>query len=208
MVKGTKQMGASGSRKGGLGTARKQKRQVIFYLEIDNLDKVPNCSGMDSTLFVGPDSEGQLAKEAREAEAKRVCRGCPLATECATWAMDMNERGIWGGLDEDERRALKRRRSGLVLAKSAGELTTQQQNRIVREARALEMDAAGVSRTEIARQLGITEGTVYEYIRSSRKAKRDGQAGADHEADHETAGAPSDRPADSVGSSDSELMGV
>lgn len=42
-------------------------------------------------------------------EAKRVCRTCTVAAECLDWALDNDERfGIWGGLSERERRALKR----------------------------------------------------------------------------------------------------
>lgn len=43
--------------------------------------------------------------------AKRVCRRCPVRALCLTWAMDAGmDHGIWGGLNEDERRELKRRR--------------------------------------------------------------------------------------------------
>ncbi|MCC9312083.1 WhiB family transcriptional regulator [Kitasatospora sp. RB6PN24] len=44
-------------------------------------------------------------------QAKAVCRrACPVMEECLTWALTTNqEHGIWGGMSEDERRALKRR---------------------------------------------------------------------------------------------------
>ena len=42
-------------------------------------------------------------------EAKRVCSGCEVRTECLLWALENDERfGIWGGLSERERRRLKR----------------------------------------------------------------------------------------------------
>ena len=43
-------------------------------------------------------------------EAKKVCTGCDVRSECLEYALDHDERfGIWGGLSERERRKLKRR---------------------------------------------------------------------------------------------------
>ncbi|GAB3820224.1 WhiB family transcriptional regulator [Tessaracoccus terricola] len=42
-------------------------------------------------------------------EAKKVCQGCTVQTECLEYALANDERfGIWGGLSERERRKLKR----------------------------------------------------------------------------------------------------
>ncbi len=41
-------------------------------------------------------------------EAKRVCQGCAVRTECLESALTNDERfGIWGGLSERERRRLR-----------------------------------------------------------------------------------------------------
>jgi WhiB family redox-sensing transcriptional regulator len=41
-------------------------------------------------------------------EAKRVCLGCSVRTECLEFALDNDERfGIWGGLSERERRRVR-----------------------------------------------------------------------------------------------------
>jgi WhiB family redox-sensing transcriptional regulator len=43
-------------------------------------------------------------------EAKRICSGCEVRTECLEYALQQDERfGIWGGLSERERRKLKKR---------------------------------------------------------------------------------------------------
>lgn len=43
-------------------------------------------------------------------EAKRICAGCEVRSECLEYALQHDERfGIWGGLSERERRKLKRR---------------------------------------------------------------------------------------------------
>jgi WhiB family redox-sensing transcriptional regulator len=42
-------------------------------------------------------------------EAKRICAGCEVRSECLEYALAHDERfGIWGGLSERERRRLKR----------------------------------------------------------------------------------------------------
>ncbi len=42
-------------------------------------------------------------------EAKRICVGCTVKSECLEYALGHDERfGIWGGLSERERRRLKR----------------------------------------------------------------------------------------------------
>ena len=47
---------------------------------------------------------------AQIADAKLVCNRCPVTTECLSWALESGQdAGVWGGMSEDERRALKRR---------------------------------------------------------------------------------------------------
>ena len=42
--------------------------------------------------------------------AKAVCRRCTVAAICLAWAIEAHQdEGVWGGMSEDERRALKRR---------------------------------------------------------------------------------------------------
>lgn len=43
-------------------------------------------------------------------EAKKICTGCEVRSECLEYALAHDERfGIWGGLSERERRKLKKR---------------------------------------------------------------------------------------------------
>jgi Transcription factor WhiB. len=47
-------------------------------------------------------------------EAKAVCMGCEVRSECLEYALTRDERfGIWGGYSERERRKIKNRRVGL-----------------------------------------------------------------------------------------------
>ncbi|MFF4850539.1 WhiB family transcriptional regulator [Streptomyces sp. NPDC001194] len=45
-------------------------------------------------------------------EAKAVCRRCPVLERCLEWALEGGmDMGVCGGLTEEERRAVKRRRA-------------------------------------------------------------------------------------------------
>ncbi|MBR2673033.1 MAG: WhiB family transcriptional regulator [Aeriscardovia sp.] len=65
------------------------------------------CRDKDPELFFPVGNTGAALKQIEEAKA--VCRTCPVIDQCLKWALDTNQdSGIWGGLTEDERRALKR----------------------------------------------------------------------------------------------------
>ena len=69
------------------------------------------CKGADLGLFFGPAAEFVTARQKREAAAKAICARCPVRLDCLDYALEHDERfGIWGGLNEDERRALLRQR--------------------------------------------------------------------------------------------------
>lgn len=69
------------------------------------------CRDVDGALFFHPDNERGEARERRVAEAKRVCGGCAVRQMCLSHALEVGERhGVWGGLTEEERRNLRRRR--------------------------------------------------------------------------------------------------
>jgi WhiB family redox-sensing transcriptional regulator len=70
------------------------------------------CRGEDSGLFFAPSYFEQRAeKEAREAKAKAICAHCPVLIDCLEFAVRIRENhGVWGGLNESERRALVRER--------------------------------------------------------------------------------------------------
>ena len=50
------------------------------------------------------------------ARAKSVCRRCPVLIQCRSWAMTTGQAaGVWGGMSEDERRAMRREAVDLLL---------------------------------------------------------------------------------------------
>lgn len=69
------------------------------------------CGGADVRIFYP--SSG-----AHTGEAKRICEPCPVRAECLAFALERDEEwGVWGGLDPDERRAL---RTDYVVGSPAG----------------------------------------------------------------------------------------
>ncbi len=66
------------------------------------------CRGPQSTVFFPPASfERKDEKAEREGRAKEICRTCPVRTPCLEYAIGIKEpHGIWGGLNEAERKAV------------------------------------------------------------------------------------------------------
>jgi WhiB family transcriptional regulator, redox-sensing transcriptional regulator len=68
------------------------------------------CKGADPDLFFAPDAERVTDRQRRVAQAKAICAGCPVRAACLDWALETGQAfGVWGGADEDERRAMRRR---------------------------------------------------------------------------------------------------
>jgi WhiB family redox-sensing transcriptional regulator len=66
------------------------------------------CRDEDPELFFPVGTSGLAIAQA--ADAKAVCGRCPVKAECLSWALNSGQdAGVWGGMSEDERRALKRR---------------------------------------------------------------------------------------------------
>jgi WhiB family transcriptional regulator, redox-sensing transcriptional regulator len=65
------------------------------------------CSGLDPDLFFPVSASGASLTDIEA--AKRICRRCPVTTQCLRWALELGQvSGIWGGTTEEERRALRR----------------------------------------------------------------------------------------------------
>ena len=66
------------------------------------------CLEEDPELFFPIGNTGPALLQIEEAKA--VCRRCEVTETCLKWAIESGQdAGVWGGLSEDERRALKRR---------------------------------------------------------------------------------------------------
>lgn len=56
-----------------------------------------NCNGEPAQIFYLQDAT----------KAKGICNGCPVQEECFVYAVRNNEKGVWGGYTEEERRKLR-----------------------------------------------------------------------------------------------------
>ena len=76
------------------------------------------CRDEDASCFFAPSYfEKRWEKLAREAVAKSYCRGCEVREVCLEYALELRDpHGVWGGLNEMERRALLRQRASELQA--------------------------------------------------------------------------------------------
>ena len=66
------------------------------------------CLNEDPELFFPIGNTGPALAQIEE--AKKVCMTCEVREQCLHWALENGQdHGVWGGMSEDERRALKRR---------------------------------------------------------------------------------------------------
>jgi WhiB family redox-sensing transcriptional regulator len=76
------------------------------------------CRDEDPELFFPIGNTGPALLQIEEAKA--VCRACPVTAACLQWALDSGQdAGVWGGMSEDERRALSLRNARARLQTSA-----------------------------------------------------------------------------------------
>lgn len=67
------------------------------------------CQDEDPELFFPVGTTGPAVVQAEMAKA--VCFKCPVSEECLEWSLKIGgDTGVWGGMDEVERRGLRRAR--------------------------------------------------------------------------------------------------
>ncbi|MEU4348063.1 WhiB family transcriptional regulator [Streptomyces sp. NPDC023838] len=65
------------------------------------------CVGIDPELFFPIGHTGPAVED--RAAAQRVCRSCPVARQCLSYALESGQvTGVWGGLTEEERARMRR----------------------------------------------------------------------------------------------------
>jgi WhiB family redox-sensing transcriptional regulator len=92
---------------GGLRTGDRHPDEIEEYTAMDWRHRAL-CRDEDPELFFPIGTTGPAVVQIEQAKA--VCRRCPVMQSCLEWALSSGQdSGVWGGLSEDERRALKRR---------------------------------------------------------------------------------------------------
>lgn len=111
------------------------------------------CRDENPELFFPPGNTGLSLLQIEE--AKTVCRRCPVVTECLKWALGTRqEAGVWGGVSEDERRALLRGRHHIGDPAVREAVRTVRVDHGIRTERIRTLAGAGHNDTEIAHELG------------------------------------------------------
>ena len=72
------------------------------------------CRGPQAAVFFPPThAERKEDKVEREKRAKAICATCVVQPDCLEYAIRIREpHGIWGGLNENERKLVLQRRAG------------------------------------------------------------------------------------------------
>jgi WhiB family transcriptional regulator, redox-sensing transcriptional regulator len=66
------------------------------------------CRDEDPELFFPEGTVGPALLQVEQAKA--VCRLCSVVDDCLQWALETGQdAGVWGGMSEKERRAVRRR---------------------------------------------------------------------------------------------------
>ena len=81
---------------------------VAHRTEEDDWQVQAACRGPQAAVFFPPPRfERKDEKLEREQRAKEICESCSVRRACLSFALEIREpHGIWGGLNEAERRQL------------------------------------------------------------------------------------------------------
>jgi len=79
------------------------------------------CRRDNAVHFFAPSHfERKEEKDRREGAARALCQACPVQPACLEYSLAVQEpHGIWGGLNELERRRLLRKRAAEAQQRSA-----------------------------------------------------------------------------------------
>jgi len=78
--------------------------QTLTTFDPDHWRPDAACRDLDTAVFF-PETNEQIAT------AKAACASCPVRTACLEFAViTRQDDGVWGGLDENERKRERRRR--------------------------------------------------------------------------------------------------
>jgi WhiB family redox-sensing transcriptional regulator len=87
--------------------------EAAMTIAVDNLAEwwsLAACQSVDPDLFFPMSTTNPSRAEV--AAAKTVCARCPVQAECLEYALGAGQlHGIWGGMNEEERRLLRQRRA-------------------------------------------------------------------------------------------------
>lgn len=90
------------------------------------MTRYPVPRDVDTPCTRNPDLHFSDSLAATEA-AKHICSTCPFREPCADWAIRRGEHGVWGGMD-DRQRSAYRRKHGIVAEQPRSLLPSSRKN--------------------------------------------------------------------------------
>ena len=93
-------------------TRATRREPVAGHLRSEDFRHRAACRSVDPEVFFPTAVQG-AEFETQVSIAKAVCGGCPVRSECLSWALAALPEGIAGGMTEHERRQEKTRRRGV-----------------------------------------------------------------------------------------------
>ena len=104
------------------------------------------CAKLDDKDFFFPDSQVEWAE--RLPRLTTLCKQCPHKAECLEFAIESSqEDGFWGGTTPDQRKYLRKSQIRRIRVNN-------------REEQIVELLSQGLTRSQVAEQLGIR----YQYV--------------------------------------------
>jgi len=77
----------------------------------------PLCREIGSEPFFLEENEsGRSSFTQENRDALRICKSCDHIADCASWAIENENYGIWGGLTPSERREIRKRKKIVLKA--------------------------------------------------------------------------------------------
>lgn len=120
------------------------------------------CLGAETDVFFPAGSSPEALDQVEE--AKRDCRRCPVRSQCLAWALEAKQDfGVWGGLDEGERREIHGRRA--PRSRPVNGKTVAQNLFDTRRQEFLDLLGQGRTPTEIGRVLETNVQTVNNMLK-------------------------------------------
>lgn len=124
-----------------------------------------NCRTADPNVFFPEGRGGRVVEQTRQ--AKKVCARCPVVAECLEWALDTGQpSGVWGGLSEGERNALRQKVEEPEQTASARCFSQQ--------AWIEQQLAHGATQRLLAEQLGVSRGALRRAIQAFNAEREPG----------------------------------
>lgn len=129
----------------------------------------------DPDLFYPVGGSTQARQQANAAKA--VCAGCTVKTRCLEWALaTRQDEGVLGGLTEEERRAIHKRRPRSSFQRKAAQHIIRH-----RLPEFEELMGQGLEPLEVAKRMGTnvqTVNNVLEHLAAQAAGEREGQVAA------------------------------